>query len=398
MKINIKTPLFVLALALGMSACKDNNTDNVGPETAEAVFVNANISTPDGYVNYIGAFPELPTTLDRSRLVEFGRDAHVATTYKGNIYTYAANTKAVTRWNVDKNNTISRAGSFSVADKQVGSYPGFVVFSDTRGFIFEVQQGKVIEFNPETMTITKEIAVPAPERPYAYYGFLPKVHGNKIVANLSESDWDTKTMQKRVGVVLFDVTTEKLTYHFDSRSHTTYEYFLDSKGFFYALPDFWANSYKVLGNSKDAPKTTMLRFDVNAGQFDPSFALNVEEILNGYVMNVYPITDTKFFISYAPKPLNPAINYDNAWTEVKGKAKILDITTGKASDIPGLTGEYNTSSAGEASYTIDNVLYVPMAIRQGDNTITTIYRITESGATRHSEHNNVWFSEISRLR
>ncbi len=395
--------IFRFALSVGLmlsfGGCNRDTTDNVGPDSENAVFMNVNINAPDGFVNYVGVFPDVPTNLDKSKLVEIGRDAHVSFPYKGSVFAYSGTTKALSRWEVDRSLNLSRTATLGLSNQSLPGYPAIAIHSDTRGFIFNLENGKVIEFNPKEMTITTEINVPKPERPYAYMGFLPVVHNNRIVGNLNETDWDNRIIQNRVGVVSFDVNTRQLTYHYDTRSTTGYEYFADSKGFFYTLPDMWNSAFmRNFGNNRNAPKTQLLRFDINNNRFDPSYNWPIEDILGGYTVNFYLINDTKAFVSYIPKPLPARLTPDNMWTEAKAKVKMFDLVTGRATDIPGLTGEYNSGTAGEGRYVIDGTLYVPMSIRVGDQLTTRIYKITESGATVHSELSNTWISEISRLR
>ena len=152
-----------LLLTAGLAAgCDSSDPDGDGETADAAVLVAMRFSTPDGRVNYMGAFPDVPSApVDISQLTEldgFG----VPVACGGDVLWYNGADNSVTKYLVGDDLRLTRGESVLVGQEGIEGFTGAVVCAEaTRAYVFAENGTRGVEINPQTMTITEGFDLPA---------------------------------------------------------------------------------------------------------------------------------------------------------------------------------------------------------------------------------------------
>ena len=272
-----------------------NADDKASVNAESAILYSFRIETPGEAVEYMDVYSKIPTEPDVSKAVELGSGPEVYS-FGENPYVWDENTSTLTKWNVSKTDlglSIDKDMSFASLGINSGSEPVFI--SDTKAYFFALGEGKVIEFNPSIMKITKVHDVSPYTTPTgaSWFGEWYKAkRGNKIIMPLGWYAGENWEIPNKAQVAVFDITTNQVTYHEDSRllanqSHTV----PDLKGGqnIYIRPAF-DNMYAIhYGNhSNYSSPSTVLRLESD-GSFDADFSYDIADAIEGVnVINSMP--------------------------------------------------------------------------------------------------------------
>ena len=391
-KINNLLNLVIASVLFVLSGCSDDDTETQPEDPIAAlngIAVTAYVSSGESFPSYLGVFEELPTgELPFSQMIEFGTFVETDV-FEGNIYVYNWDAASFSKYEVADDLSLSQEGSFSFVNRGITAYLSpTVIYSEDRAFIFDLTNGKLLEWNPSTMTITSESnfeTFGSGEQSVVYN--YHAVYGDKIILPMQDRPFDDGLINPERTVALFDVASGSMQYFTDNRVHSAYQFVMNDDGMAYFtstrddifLRDFGDDANKEIDNYN-----TLIRFDVNAGQFDPNFEVDLSEVLDGEVSHIYPLNNNELIIGVGQLPYDAETNSDNFFFTHKVRLVKLNINTLEVTDFTEIgehVGDYSN-----ANYTrVDgDLIYQASSFSELDfNGFTSnIWRVNESGATK----------------
>lgn len=407
MKIKLRIiKVLSLTLLLSFSSCNDDNGSGTpGPGSTSAIGITAYVSSGESFPTYIGAFSEMPTgELPFSEMIEFSGFVETDV-FSGFFYVYNWGAATFSRYTVEEDLTLTQDGSFSFVNRGLASFIPVAIYSNERAFIFDVVNGKLLEWSPETMTITseKELAQfpkPSTQVWYNYHG----IFGDKIILpghNPPLSNDGVVDSERTVGI--FDVNTGTMEYFTDTRVHSAYQFFLNDDGMAYfssTRDDYFQRYFGPSVNKEIDNWGTLIRFDMNTGQWDPNFELDLEEIIGGEVSHTYPLNNNEILVGVTQLPFDSNINAANFFFLQETKLVKLNLNTLEVS-------EYNEIGVTVADYSNANytrldgdLIYQASKFSELDfNGLTTnIWRVNGSGATKLLDISIGGLTNVERIR
>ncbi|MGD1895059.1 MAG: hypothetical protein ACFB15_31255 [Cyclobacteriaceae bacterium] len=356
------TMLLIGILAAGTISCSEEDDDNGAPvdpgtEVESAWMTSYRVGTPNGDVFYLNVSEEIPESFDLSRGIELGLGKSVSS-FSEHPYVYDANAKTITKWAVNRSDlSLSVEGILSLAasgfDPDGVVYPAYV--SETEAYIADLEEGLIIEWNQQDMTITEVHQV----EPITSIQPNPTLFGSEWIYVSNEKifypirDWgpsvccefNTNGLGAIVGV--FDTRTNTLTYERDSRILASWNFMPeDENGDFLVSsiePSAFVPKYFDVDSSTLPSFTTLLKFNAD-GTFDPNFAFDLKEVLDIYAMGS-PIAfgnNKAIFTYYDIVDGGLPESFDDRFQHRQGGVRIVsvDFDTRVASDFTGLA-KYN---------------------------------------------------------
>ena len=279
--------LSTAALALSLFAgCGDDEEEGT-PGPLYAITAQQLVSDP--VESYVMVTPDAEKaaslSLDGAIKVP-GRALGVGIPKSGSVYVVSDESATVTRYTLNKDDTLEAAGTVSFASHGVtslGEYQAnFQFISDTKAYFFDGAIAKVIIWNPTAMTVTGTIPLDAlnlPDTVLAFSGAV--VHsGSRIIMPVGWRPVEGVNVTKKAGVVSIDTATDAATIATDERCGYTHDAALGTDGKVYiATEAYGAAVRRVVG--QDAPEPCLLKFDPQTGTFDTTFYRSLESLVGG---------------------------------------------------------------------------------------------------------------------
>ncbi|MEN7551481.1 hypothetical protein AAG747_26425 [Rapidithrix thailandica] len=324
-------PVFLLTL-IGLTACEDDKTTPTPPqETESAIIASLRVSTPSGRVYYMGAYAELPEKLDFKEMEELGASVTVYS-YGENPYVWNGTASTLTKYVVDNQLKISAGDVLSFANTGLSGFfgpPAF--FSETQAYFFALAEGKIIEFDPDKMTITKTIDVTPLEhsgdpdiKTSVYASYVTST--GKIILPVAANPGDFDKFPQYAQIAVFDPANHSITYVKDDRMSMGYDTFAKGNdGALYYRParnTARAEDYTTL---TDFPTTGGLLKVNPDGTFDPAFFVDLKAILNAHSVNIVTYVHggkalTQYMDASHVPPSNPS-----DWLKAPTKFALVDL-------------------------------------------------------------------------
>ncbi|MEM8965248.1 MAG: hypothetical protein AAGE93_02450 [Bacteroidota bacterium] len=396
--------LAALFAIVSFAACdSDDAGDNPNTESTSAVLYAINTSSPDGFIMYMGAYAEFPETEpDRANMVELGSLSD-AVTYNGDVFSFNWDTRTVTKWEVSPELALNRGTTISFANVGIPAYAPFTFHSETRAFVFDVLNGQVVEWNPTDMSITETTTITMAPNGYSSLAYRHvQVHNDRILLVVNNIDPDSGfKVDDMVMVGLYDVNSKTMEYKTDARMSTTSSSVMDSQGIVYLTPNRGIHFPMVFGNNADVTNFgKMLRFDMNTGEFDPSFEMDLGALVEGSPSHVYLLNDNEIVVETTVEPLPESITPDNYYAVARATLKKVSVSDEQVTDYT-VVGENVQSWINNVDFIVGDALFFP-AGEFPDNDYakvnTRLFRVTSSGAGLLYEANNSWPVTIQKIR
>jgi len=339
MMINTKTKSYTrlfTAATLALAGCSADDADeHEGVRGAsEAVLIAERFNTPDGRAAYMGAFPGLPASeVDISQMVELGPEGD-SFACGGNAFFYNPDAGRITKYEVAEDLTLSEGRSIDVRQEGITGWTGaHVCASDTQAFIFHEAGGRIVEWNPERMTIVDAFDVPTPEvaEGLTVQFFEPKIAGSLVYFSLTAINWDTMETAGRALLAVFDTSDKTLSFDYDERCQASLGGFVDSDGNYYQTPED-GGFFATYSPTPDLPPDCVLR--VNAGEktFDDDYVQYLDE--GESLRSMWPVDDR--YTLAATIPITAAPDEENMWDwySLPIEPVLFDVTTGEQERYP----------------------------------------------------------------
>lgn len=317
-KMTMFRKIVIVLLIAGITSCAEDNIDPTleEEEEVETVFVRGvNNYTPNGSIRYLDIVPSLATEPNFANMVELGLNVEV---YAFGEHPYSINrdSKTITKWKVDKTDMkVSVEGILSFASTGVNSnILSFV--SDEKGYISDLTEGIIVEFNPKTMVLVKTHNV-TPLQTSTNFGFYTEgnVYNGRLIFPIQ---WTTRAccafdLDLKATVGIFDPATGSLTYDTDDRAIGVNFALYHDAGTAYLVPANSQNSwiapfYEVDPN--DLPNANViLRLNSN-GTIDDNFVSDINATLPkaSVVRGSSFVFQGKYIFTHSNEPVSGAWN------------------------------------------------------------------------------------------
>ena len=283
------TMLLIGMLIVGITSCNDDDDDEViAPDIAESGWIlSFSQEQQTGSINYMSMYEEMPEKIDASSALELGADV-VAETFGENVYTVSGSAGTITKWDIDKTTLeFNPTDILSIASAGFSNFNTPVFLSENQAFVIDLNEGSVVEWNPETMEITEAYNVtPNPMVDYepgswTRSSVLYPRNGKIFIPIRYGIDEVCCDLNYPGGMVVgvFDPVSKSVEYKTDIRSFAGHHCFKSDEicSLFFALSIYYY-LLQVFHDHDDQPFHTVLKFDEN-GDFDPNFELKLDDIL-----------------------------------------------------------------------------------------------------------------------
>ncbi|QSW90134.1 hypothetical protein J0383_04775 [Flavobacterium endoglycinae] len=330
---NAALALMCSLFALTSCSSDDNKTDDEGQGNNPAVIASVRVNTPSGRVFYLGAYDKFPSTLDYKTMTEIGPGATIYS-YGEHPYVWNGTASTLTRYNVSNEMKISASDALSLAGTGVsGTFgpPAFV--SETEAYFFALNDGKIIKFNPTTMSITETITVtPLPlsndaaVKTSTYMSYVTSA--KKIILPVAATPTDYNKFPQYAQIAVFDIASKVVTYVKDTRMSMGYDTFAKGDdGTLYYRPSRATSLSLDYSTVTGAPPAGALLKVNPDGTFDPNFFVDLKTPLNAHSVNVVAyINGGKALAQYLDNTFTPPAKPAD-WYNAPTKFALVDLKT-----------------------------------------------------------------------
>jgi len=318
------------------SCSSDDSKTGVEQGDNPAVIAAVRVKNPSGEtIFYLGAYDKFPSALDYKTMTEVGSGATIYS-YGEHPYVWNGAASTLTKYNVSNEMTISSADALSLAGTGVsGTFgpPAFV--SETEAYFFALNDGKVIKFNPTTMSITETITVtPLPlsndaaVKTSTYMSYVTSA--KKIILPVAATPTDFNKFPQYAQIAVFDLTGKTVSYVNDSRMSMGYDTFAKGNdGSLYYRPSrataLSLDYSTVTGNPTPGG---LLKVNAN-GTFDTNFFVDLKAVLKAHSVNVVTyVHGDKALAQYHDNTFTPPAKPAD-WYKVPTKYALVDLKTGE---------------------------------------------------------------------
>ncbi|MFH6988020.1 hypothetical protein ACHRVW_09770 [Flavobacterium collinsii] len=326
--------LAIMCSVFALTSCSSDDTKtDEGQGKNPAVIASVRVNTPGGRVFYLGAYDKFPSTLDYKTMTEIGSGATVYS-FGEHPYVWNGTASTLTKYNVSTEMKISKADALSLAGTGVsGTFgpPAFV--SETEAYFFALNDGKIIKFNPEAMTITETIAVtPLPLsndagiKTSTYMSYVTSA--KKIILPVAATPTDFNKFPQYAQIAVFDIASKAVSYVKDSRMSMGYDTFAKGNdGTLYYRPSRATSLSLDYSTVKDAPPAGgLLKVNPN-GTFDPNFFVDLKVALKAHSVNVVAyVHGDKALAQYLDNTFTPPAKPAD-WYNAPTKFALVDLKT-----------------------------------------------------------------------
>ncbi|MHC0447904.1 hypothetical protein ACWA1F_21030 [Flavobacterium sp. 3-218] len=327
--------LAIMCSVLSLTSCSsdDNKTDDGEQGQNPTVIASVRVNTPSGRVFYLGAYDKFPSTLDYKTMTEIGPGATIYS-YGEHPYVWNGTASTLTKYNVSNDMKISSADALSLAGTGVsGTFgpPAFV--SETEAYFFALNDGKIIKFNPTTMSITETIAVtPLPlsndaaVKTSTYMSYVTSA--KKIILPVAATPTDFNKFPQYAQIAVFDIASKAVTYVKDTRMSMGYDTFAKGNdGTLYYRPSRATSLSLDYSTVTGAPPAGgLLKVNPN-GTFDPNFFVDLKGPLNAHSVNVVAyVHGDKALAQYLDNTFTPPAKPAD-WYNAPTKFALVDLKT-----------------------------------------------------------------------
>ena len=216
----------VVVGALAAGSCDDTSaTSDDIPATGPLHVVSSSVFTPDAATTFLRIAPSLEAGFDQAPAIEVPGVPFLMAPPQpdGRFYVALQEEPTIERYEIE-DGAVVRTGRVSLAGVGVGSFTSFshAIVSPTKAYYFGLDEERVVVWDPESMTVTGELAVNIPFDdpemagliPYAQ---LPLVHDGLAIVPFALYDGSVERVGQQSGVVLIDIETDTVVVDVDSR-------------------------------------------------------------------------------------------------------------------------------------------------------------------------------------
>ncbi|WP_437321492.1 hypothetical protein [Sorangium sp. So ce385] len=295
------TPFLFTLIVPCLAACGDDESDGVGGNggdsgtggaggaTGEVIALTTQVFGVEAAdtLSYILLTDTLdsdqPLSLD-SGIEILGRGIGAGPDGGGALFVASDAAPTVTRYDLEANGSLKKGATVSFQGQglaKIDEYGGqFQFVSETKAYFFDGYTAQVVIWNPKEMTVTGAIPLDALVLGDATLTFTAaplRVDG----AVISFAGWrNGPEVPSQAGIVVVDTATDEATVVTDDRCGYVRDGAVGPDGKIYMATEAYGAAVHRL-NPDSAAAPCMLRFDLEAGAFDPDFHVELGSLFDG---------------------------------------------------------------------------------------------------------------------
>jgi hypothetical protein len=365
--------------------------------------IGANIQTTNESVLYLWATPEFEgAELDLKQATEM-TGASDAITFEDHVYVPNSDESTITRYAIEDGELVEEDVVSFVGRGFTWLSYAHTILSSERAFLVNSDTLKIVEWNPTTMTITKEHDISALAR---------EGWGNEYRNGFLRSDgklffhWtytnERKDFINSMLVAVWDAHTGELTFEEDTTCPTSAGFggYFDEDEDLYLIADSFG-LFTQFGGFEDPKPACIVRIKKGETTLDPSFKQHPSDALEGrFPWGFYYLGDGLAFTS-AIDPETPA-KFDSVFETLfapEHEGWLLDVKANTAQKIAGLPKD----GVGFESHRMDGRLFVPrtsgaVTIENIMSTESTLYEIKPDGTAEPVFSLPGYINPLARVR
>lgn len=299
-----------------------------------AILIAERFNTPDGRAAYMGAFAQLPTEpVQVSSLTELGPEGD-AFACGGAAFFFNPNAGTITRYDVRDDLSLEKGKAIDVRSEGIDGWTGaHLCRSSTEAFVLNGRGGRVLEWNPSTMTVTRAFDVPKPQvaEGLTLQFFEPIVVGDLAYFSVTATNWDTLAVEPRAILAVFDMAERTLAVDTDDRCQGSLGGMADSRGTYYQVPEDGA-FFEAFSPTSPLPPDCVLRVTPGSKQFDDSY---VKPLPAGQSLrSMWPVDDEHALAALIPVSAMPTPEKMWDWYSLPVAPSLFNLGDGAVSTFP----------------------------------------------------------------
>lgn len=263
--------------ASGCSGADEAGKANDADESQPAVVIGNRVCGADECQMYLGAFPDVPTgELDRTKMREFGGLLYISV-FEGRVYSYDRESAKLTKFVITDDFGLEEAGELSFAGFGAAGSPAYSqIVSATRAFSYVASAQTIVEWNPSTMEVEREVPTPELVRDGIAVDLNPPVlTAGRVQWPAKWVDFDNLRFDHHAAVLSIDVETLAVELLEDSRASITSSLHATESGDTLVLSDNLCGYFNLFGEAagQTSPES-VLRIDAG-GEFDAGYRVDL---------------------------------------------------------------------------------------------------------------------------
>ncbi|QRK05503.1 hypothetical protein JQX13_35835 [Archangium violaceum] len=289
---SLRLAITVLALPI-LAGCPGEDptpTPDGGTSTQSVYAITTQVRASDDSQSYIIVTDSVdhtaPLSLDNATEVP-GRALGVGIPKSGSLFVAGSEGPTVTRYNLTSDGRLEKGTSVSFANQgvlSIGEYQHqFQFISETKAYYFDGRNSKVIVWNPSDMSVTGAINLTglAVNGAIQTFATLPIRRENQVIMPLGWRTTETGDIVTKVGLIVVDTTndTAKVITK-DERCGYVRDGVLGPDGMLYLATEVYGSAVRRVKGAT-APPPCLLRFNPQTLEFDSSFFVELEKLVNG---------------------------------------------------------------------------------------------------------------------
>ena len=293
MKLINKVVSLLLFVSLFFAACDDD--DGSGPDIGEggtlyATFIR--VDNPDGRINYVALTEDLEkdTEIDLTRALEVPGFSRMYAVDGRNFFAIGdGEDMTITRYTINESDEFVQGGRISFAGEGVTQMHWRNKFlSATKAYYVDVTQGQIVVWNPETMAITKTIALPE-QVADGYQGYNTSVGffdfpvlDDQMYIPLEWLNFNTNEGKAASGLVVVNTQTDQvISYTETDKAPAATNFVVDTNGDIYFGTSSYYVSHGFVKDGTNRPNGGILRVKAGETVFDESYYVPFSGLTDG---------------------------------------------------------------------------------------------------------------------
>lgn len=270
------------------------------------IVIGTRVNTPKGRVFYLGAYAGIPEQVDAQDMLMLGSDVSIYS-YGKHPYVWDGTTSRLKKYAVNNKMNLEALDSIDLGGIANRSSFGSVAFiSETEAYVFFLGEGKVVQFDPSTMKVSKLVVtdvLPGGPDPKigtnTYYSFI--TNDTTVLLPVGANPGNFGRFPDRASVAVFNTKTKVVKYNMDRRMSIGYHNFAQdvANGELYYRPSkYIARIRDYVPAQHNPPIGGILRMRSD-GTYDPDFFIDLEKILNAHcILSVINVRNKEALVQY----------------------------------------------------------------------------------------------------
>lgn len=373
------------SVSLVVSACSSGDVTELVPTAAvtelapTAVVTAILVRGADADHTYLVAGEKLPSQVDLTNAPELSG----GTVWQTDDAVFVGENERLQRYVVKADYSFELAGEFSLANYGIGYLNNPPVFlSSNRAYYVDAPQGQVIVFDPTSMEIIDDFAVPELRRGdyFTWLGQPRRVGDVHMAAVLfTDENWTQTAPDSTVGIIFDDDASEPVRFLRDERGTGAYLSWVTKNGDFYFSADGLSGSLNITGlQNVGGPRVMRIRAGTDA--IDTEYLLDLGDLLNTPgTFGFWPATDTKFVVQAWASDVNPSDVLepgDSPWAAPYFDWFMVDALSAEVQPVKGLQRSVANNTV---ELRLDGRTYLERALEATSAGLHELYVLQEDG-------------------